>query len=168
MKQNPKPSTRKPTTTIKIIDQYKDLFMLRERPVSKTFIERLASDLVQWAIDNDDALVLTQFLNSRKISSYTFYAWVRKFPNLERAKDVALESIGCRREIGALRQKLSVPMVMSQQAKYDPSWMKLERERAELKASLNEKHNPDIKYVIALEDFGEENKKPTNNLPETK
>jgi len=142
-------------STIKVIDLYKDLFVLRERPVSEVFIERFAADMINWATNNEDALVLIDFYVSRKVNPKVAWDWEKRFPQLKAAKELTLQIIGSRREKGALKNKLNPAMVMSQQAKYDPSWWKLEESRAQLKALTQQKNDPDIKYVIAVEDFSE-------------
>jgi len=155
-------SAKKPAT--KVSDQYKDLFVLRERPISDAFIERLAYDLVVWAVDNDDALKLSQFILDKRIYPKTFYSWTKRYQVLEMAKEVALEAIGNRREIGAITGKYNVNIVMSQMAKYDQSWWSLEERRTRLKAKVQQKVDTNTHWTIVLEDFGDKNKEK-DHLP---
>jgi len=61
--------------------------------------------------------------------------------------------IGSRREKGAITNKYNAAVIMSQMAKYDPSWWNLEERRAELRAKIQQKIDPDVKYAIVVEDF---------------
>lgn len=163
-----KNNTRNKKSATKVIDQYSDLFTFRMRPVSEAFIERLASDLVKWSIKADDALKLCQFILNKGIHPKTFYSWAKKYPTLGMAKDVALAAIGNRREIGAIKNKYNASVVMSQMSKYDPSWWKLEVERAELRARTQQKSESDIRYTIVVDSYKEKDKTKTNNIPDEK
>ena len=148
------------------VDAKIGFFSYQQMPVSEGFINKLAEELVQWALEDDDALKLTSFFLSRRIGSRTFYRWAEKFPILDEAREVALEAIGNRRELAALKNKLNSTMVISQQAKYDKSWWALEQKRAELKASTQQKGDTDIRYTIVVDGYEKEEEKKTDNLPE--
>ena len=155
-------------STVKAIDMYKDLFILRERPVSEVFIERFCADMLDWATTNKDALVLLDFFTARKVNPKTVWRWEQKHPMIREAKTMALKIIGSRREKGAIKNKYNTAMIMSQQAKYDSSWWKLEERRGDLRAKTQQKIDPDVKYAIMVEDFSKEDKKKTDNMPEEK
>ena len=173
MKKSKKPfktienNTENQKAATKVIDQYRDIFTWRERPVSEAFIERLASDLARWAIEDDDALKLTQFIHAKGICSQTFYRWAKKHHSLGMAKDVALEAIGCRREIGAIKNKYNAKVIMSQMAKYDSSWWKLEEKRAQLRVDTKGTGNPNIVYKIVVDSYKEKETQWPENRAET-
>jgi len=148
------------------LEQYTNLYTLKKHPVTEPFIERISADLIKWAKEDKNALTLSQFYLEKGIPYSTFKGLMNRFPMLKMARDSAMEFMGNRREIGALKNKMNPNMVMSQQANYAPSWMELEVKRSDLRIKSQEKINPDIKYVIALEDFSKEVKKKTHNLPE--
>jgi len=148
-----------------VSDFYKHLFTNMTVPVTTSFIARLSEDLLKWAVNDDNALKLTQFTRKVGVHSGTFYRWANKHPTLRNALTAAKEAIGDRREIGALTGKYNYKMVMHQQHHYDNSWWDSEVKRAELRARTTDKLNPDIKYVIAVEDFSKKVKTPTKNLP---
>lgn len=154
----PKPST--------VVDIYTDIFTFRKHPISEAFVERLACDVVKWAVEDDEAFKMTQFFRKMKISSQTYYRWVKTFRVLKVANSVALEAIGDRREIGAIKRKYDAGFIASQMAKYDKSWWNLEKQRAELKASTQQKGDSDITYKIIVDSYKEEDKKKTDNMPE--
>lgn len=152
-------------------DLYKDLFFPRPYPLNDAFVERLAADLVHWAIEDDDALVLVDFLHSRKLHSMTFWEWVEKYPVLKEAKAIAKQAIGSRREKGAIKGKYNPAMIMSQQAKYDPSWKALEAWRADLRAKAQAslaKTDSDTRYTIVLDSYKGTGAKDVKAQPLTK
>jgi len=169
IKKRPK-TTRKPRPVTNLtVDMYRDLFVLRQQPISEAFIERLGADLVEWATTDEDALVLIDFFSSRKIHPKTFTNWTKKHPKLKEALHIAKLIIGGRREKGGLKNKFNTSMVMSQQAKYDPSWWKLEDARAKLKAETTAKaqaaQDANKQYTIVLDSYKDEDDKPTDNMP---
>jgi len=143
---------------------YVNFYTHRQDIISPRIIEEMSKDLVKWAANNEKALKLSQFYLEKGIASSTFYYFMDKYPVLKNAAKCARELIGNRREIGGLLNKLNPSIVMSQMPKYDESWMDLEKKRAEIKAKALEKVNPDIKYVIAVEDFSDK----TNNKEQPK
>ncbi|MBW1678413.1 MAG: hypothetical protein JRJ79_17935, partial [Deltaproteobacteria bacterium] len=158
-------NTKEYNPTMSVAEVYKDLFTLRQKPISDAFIDRLALELIEWAMKDDTALKLTQFIFSKGIPSMTFYRWVNKYETLKLVKDTALELIGNRREIGALKNKLNASLVMNQMAKYDKSWKDLEVWRAELKARTQVNAPTDTRYTFVLEDFSKKDDTKTINLP---
>jgi len=149
-----------------VVDFYEDIFTFRQMPASLAFIERLSEDLIKWATTNKNALKITQFTRDRGIHTKTFQRWANKYDVLGKARIVAKEAIGDRREIGAINNKYNTNMIISQMPKYDDTWMKLEEDRAELKARLHQKHDGDAKYTIVLDKYCEkENGKETDNMP---
>jgi len=158
------PSGKKSKLTV--CDFYKNIFTNMTIPVSAPFIDRLATDFVKWATEDKEAFKLTQFYLKIGMYETTFNRWCKKYPTLQRAKDVAKIAIGNRREIGAIKNKFNPAMIMSQQAKYDDSWRGLEVWRSDLKAKAQQKEDANVKYAIIVEDFSKDDKKKTHNLPE--
>jgi len=151
-----------------VSDFYKDIYTNMTVPVTQSFLTRLAKDLVEWAFNDDNALKLTQFTRKVGMHSATFYRWANEHEVLGNALKAAKEAIGDRRETGALTGKYNYKMVIHQQHHYDKSWWDSEVKRAALRAQAEEKRNPDIRYVIAVEDFSKKDESPTKNLPEEK
>jgi len=139
-------------------DLYKDLFFPRPYPLNDTFVERLAADLVHWALEDNDALVLVDFLHARKLHSKTFWEWTEKYPILKEANAIAKQAIGSRREKGAIKGKYNPAMIMSQQAKYDASWKELEAWRTEQKVNAQARLvqaniDSDKRYTIVVDSY---------------
>jgi hypothetical protein len=156
-----KPLTSHPTKKRKpvpplIISSFKHLYSGMTFPVSQLFIDNLAEDLVKWSRDDEEAFKITQFLRSRGIHSHTFFDWCDRFPVLAEARKAALETIGDRREIGAIQNKYNTSMIMRQQHYYDEEWWTSEVKRAELKASLDAQAQANIKYTVVVDDYSKD------------
>jgi len=155
--KNIKHNTPKYKATTGVIEFYNDSFSWKEVPVSQAFIDKTTEELATWAINDKNALKLTQFCHIKGIPSQTLYRWCDKYPKLKAAKDLAIEIIGNRREIGAIKNKYNHQMISSQQAKYDSSWWSLEVQRAELKAKLQQDVEASKRYTIVLDTYAEAN-----------
>lgn len=165
MASTTKHTTRKKKKPIKANDRYDDLFILRERPISETIARRIADELVEWAINDPDALKYVDFLVAKKINPSTFSKWTKRFEFLAEAKKLALMVIGSRREKGAIKNKYNANMIIKRMGHYDPSWWSDEVQRAELRARTNQKHEGDVTYKIVVDSYKEEDGKETDNMP---
>ncbi len=103
------------------------------KPMNAVGIDRLADDIVDWARNDVDALILSEFYLAKGIHGQTWYAWCKRFPRLQLAHDCAKQLIGIRREKGALKGKYNMPMVMWSMPMYDKEWEAETIRRAALK-----------------------------------
>ena len=103
-------------------DYYLDMFSLRERPVSDRWLDNLAVELIKWAINNSEALKLTQFYQERGIGSNDVKRWIGRNENFARAHSFARGIIGDRREIGAIKRIYDPSMIRAMQAYYDEDY----------------------------------------------
>jgi len=159
------PITQQRTFPSSAVEKYRELFIPRERPVSIAFIERLCADLIDWAINDDDALKIIDFYVSRKIHPKTFWRWEQKYPMLTDARNMALNIIGSRREKGALKKKFEPTVMMKQQHHYDKTWWEDEVARAELRARTQQKTDQNIRYTVVLDSYADTVTETTDNLP---
>lgn len=127
-------------------EEYMDCFTFQLKPVNQTFIDRLSLDLVTWAKHDDNALKIAQFFTSKDIPSNTYYDWVTKHPKMKLAHQQALELIGVRREIGALKKELDVSFVAGTMPIYDEKYKAMIEWKAKLKAEAHE--NSGTKIVV--------------------
>lgn len=88
-------------------------------PRSDKFLDHLAKELIEWARDNEDALKLSQFWLKKQMDRGTFYQFLRRHKNLEKARDIALDYIGNRRELGAIQGKYPEKTVMPYMGMFD-------------------------------------------------
>ena len=110
---------------------YKDYFTGRKKPVPKRFIDKLGEDLVEWALKNNNALILTQFFLRKGIGSCTLYDWIKRFPDFKRSCEHAKQLIGNRREIGAITRKYEAGMIRTTMRLYSKDWKDLEDLRSD-------------------------------------
>ena len=85
--KNPKPITKSKKATKKQerdketkkiwLEDYLDCFTFKLQPVTEKFLDRLGQELVHWAYNNEDALTLSQFYNSKGIPHDTFAKWYK-------------------------------------------------------------------------------------------
>lgn len=127
-------------------DEYKDCFTFTFKPVNQTFIDRISMDLVAWARDNDKAVKIAQFYTSKGIHYDTYYSWIAKHPHFKMAHEMALELLGCRRELKALEKDYDSSYVANTMPMYDRKYKEMLEWKAKLKAESNE--NSGTKIVV--------------------
>ena len=133
----------------KWLDEYKNALEMKEVAVSDSSLERMADDIVEWAIDNKDALVVTDFFNLKGISYRRWLKWVEKNELLSEAYQLAKEIIGGRREGLALKKKIDGSIMKSTQAHYSPVW----RDEQRIMANMEQRHMSNI--TVSLEKMPE-------------
>jgi hypothetical protein len=127
---------------------YRDIFTGLEAPMSPKGIERLATEVVEWAQKDPEALKLSQFYYSKGIARKMWYEWCHKFPELEQASNEAKYIIGDRRETGALKNKLNTGMVHYSMSFYDPEWKEESVRRAALKEGSSDGAKTNFTVVV--------------------
>ena len=158
MKKKAKPSTEncKPT---KVCDSYRDMFTMREKPVSEAFIERFTLDILEWSY-HSPVLTIMGFFKKKGISHSTFRSWRDKYPKLKEGYEHALEIIGERRELGALNRKLAENTVLRSMSNYSYDWSVLEAKREAYKTQ--QQNNNKSVITIKMEDWTKLEKKSTS------
>jgi len=140
-------------------DDYTDLFTFKKVPISEAYIDRLATELLDWALNNDDALKMSQFYLGKGISYHSFSRWLKRSKNLEEAHNSALKLLGNRREIGAIKKKYDTSMIATMMPKYDEDW----KEVIEWRSKLKEQEASNETKIVVIE------KAPNSNIvPEKK
>lgn len=123
------------------------------KPVSEEFVLTLFQEMRQWAIDNDDALKISQFWHIRRVPRTSMEMWRDKFPSCGALYKEVMEIIGNRREIGAMKRKYTESITMQSMALYDKDW----RDMAEWRAALSKKNEADEAKdtIVVIERFPE-------------
>ena len=134
----PKKTPDEKTITYKYFDQYRDLYSFMMKPVSETFVDKLAEDLIAWARDDKDALILSQFFYIKGIGYDMVQKWSHKHEKLAMAFSEAKRLIGNRREVGAVKKHFEPGMVKTSMRMYHKEWEDIEKARAELKQQQDE------------------------------
>lgn len=111
----------------------------QDKPVTESFIQRLGENMVKWAREDKDALKVSQFWLLQGISSRDFYNWCEKYPHLKTSHEIAVELIGNRREICAIKKQYDAGMIHNSMPLYDKQWKELYAWKAKVKSELEAK-----------------------------
>lgn len=150
----------KPTTPF---FDYLDTFTFKQKPASIPFIERLAVELSNWAVNDEEAIKISQFYIKRGISKQDFTRWMEWVPALKEAYSVAMEAIGNRREVAGLTKKFDSSMVQFTMPQYDQGWKEMNEWRAKLREQIiNQNNGPQI---IVLEKYPDSDLVPDKPRP---
>jgi hypothetical protein len=135
------------------LENYRDCFTFKTKPVTELFIERFFSDVVKEARNNEEVLTMEDLFLNKGVPSVTYYGWVKRYPLAKEANDFAKAIIGNRREKGALKKKFDVGMIMFSMPMYSDRW----KESFEWKSRLKEKEHKtsgiQVVYVPTFEDL---------------
>lgn len=115
-------------------------------------VERVGSEMVSWAINDDKALKLSQYATIAQISFETFYYFAKRNKYFASCFKEARRIIGDRREIGCITRKYDSYATMHQMVKYDDSYRKVEEWRSKLKKKEEELAAAQ-KIIVNLENF---------------
>lgn len=132
-------STTKPTSPKFDFDEYRNMKTLQKLPINNLFLETLAKDLIEWALNNDDALRISQFYGSKHMTRDDFMRLMNKNETLREAYDFAIETLGQRREIGWIKGDYEGSAISATLAHY----CSVAKEQAEYKAALRQKAEVD-------------------------
>lgn len=136
----------------KYLDEYRELFTMRMKPVSESFLQQIAGELLAWAYNNKDALILRDFFHDKGIPARSAARWAQKHQVLKQAMEEAKYMLGSRREKGAVKREYEPGMIRAVQHQYDPEWRKDEIWRAELKQKQDERSSQ-IKLEVIMPKF---------------
>lgn len=122
-------------------------------------LDKLASELVEWAIHDEDALSLNQFNHHHRICSEDMNRWMKDHEGLRRAHTIAKEAIGDRREIGALKNKYNTMMTCKTLSYYNTVFRDEEERRIALaklyESKTENKSGVTVVYVNKAEETKE-------------
>ncbi len=117
-------------------------------PESTAWIKRLAYTIMKWADESDD-LMITEFCIKYKISRSTLYDYRERHPEIRRAMDHALTSLGARRMSGAIKKQYDKEIILKEAHRYDPEWHEINVYHAKLKRDEQQSGT----QVVILEKF---------------
>lgn len=117
--------------------ELKELSFWKEKPYSELTIRGLAEELLEWAKNDEHALVIDEFRAIRNIGESTWYRVRKQYEFFEDAYQNAKTLIGIRREKGAMVGKLSDSAVNRTQ----PAYSKRLRRTEEWRSSLRQKES---------------------------
>lgn len=138
-KKTTQPNTpKKRPRKIESFGDYLEMTSLRMKPISDSLLERIALELVKWAMNDEKALKVTSFFRPRGINSNDIKRWRARNAKFDAAYDFSLGAIGDRREHGAITKKYDTSMILKSMPHYDPDWKALETWRSSLRKEEQE------------------------------
>ena len=115
-------------------------------PKPDKYLQELADRLVLWASDDEDAIVLTEFMGKNRIAPKVFYQWCNRYEPLLEALNFAKIMIGTRREKMGLQRKLDSAFVEKTMPLYNTEYKAW---RLELMQKVGENQKPtEIKVIM--------------------
>lgn len=130
-------------------NHYPDFFLFNDRPVSKEFLQRLGSDLIEFAKTTEEVFRIDWFFMSKQIRSATLHLWRTNHPEFEELYVMAKAIMGMRREQKGLERKFDPNLVALTMPMHDPEWKKM----LEWKAKLAKDAADNQTKVIVMEKF---------------
>lgn len=117
-----------------VTEEYLNYISHSIEPATNGYFKRLAIELITWAREDKEALIMAQFYLMKGISERTYYKWLDKYPELAEAHEVAVGFLANRREVYLFKQdNNSVRYMMPQYAKL---WLKEDERRAAQKKDI--------------------------------
>jgi len=153
-KKNNKPKKRSSSV---IFEQTRHYHRLQPDIVTDKFLEIVSNNLLEWARNDKDALILSEFYVELGVSGQTIRAWKKRNPSFAKAVTLAKMAISVRRQKGMLRKELAERPVWRSLPLYSESWKdgedykKLHEWEASVKTEEEEKKA--TTYVINMPDF---------------
>jgi hypothetical protein len=106
-------------------------------PEKAQWRERLCYTLRKWAHE-ESSLEIQQFCDMKHVSRTNLYEWRDKFPEVRKAMDEVMLTLGARRRIGALTRKYDSKMALMDLYRYDPEWREVDSYQQSLKGEDND------------------------------
>ena len=125
-------------TTMSWMEQYHYFKFMNEAPIPQAYIEALATELIEWARTDPEAIKMDQFHINKNIMRRTFDRWCNDHPTLDDARTTAKMIFGARRELNGLKGIWNVHMVTKMMHHYDPDWQASEEWRAAINKPSDE------------------------------
>jgi len=142
----------------RVVDQVRDGYSMRMRPISEAFIEDLALKLIADAKNDPDVLSIESFCNKHDITRSTLDNWAKKFPFFGEAKEKAMTAFGSRLENGALKGKEGIRERTAREIL--PVYSKTWKDREDSLAALAKDSQGSGSFVAVLEAFPSSDKVP--------
>jgi hypothetical protein len=146
---------------------FMNMTTLTKQIASQVWAEKMATKLVKWVEESNDAVTLTEFYRSIGIISQDFCELSRKYPILEKAQEYARMVIGDRREKGMLMRKFEPGSTAYMMPHYSADWKKIVEWRASLRQPAGEAGQTRVQYVVIPEIKPEEKLLENSNVQDT-
>lgn len=116
-------------------------------PANNSFKLRFFSEMIQWATNDEDALHIYKYADSKGVTPDSIENWIKKDEKLKKMYEHAKRQIGYRKEIGAMKRKLDAATAHFTMPHYCTIWKAETVRRAELRQKPEEQQRP-ISVII--------------------
>jgi len=162
-----KNSTSRQTKNV-VIGEYFDCNIMRKKPVMESSLIKLAEDMKNYYLQNENVYTIKSFLIKMGISKSVFYEWAEKCAPLKEAHVFVKMILSDRLTSGSIERRFDSASVNRVLPLFDEEAWNLEKERALLKKDSEEKASTNYTIVIdrvASSDIVPELKKPKDEKP---
>lgn len=121
-------STKKKSN--RIVDQYYDLLIMKMRPVSEAYLERLASDYINFFKENKDEFHKIAFQLHIGMDRGTFYDWIKRYEIFRRADDYVEAYLFNKVHKGSLKKELEPTISRITMSSFSKEWKQEEEDRS--------------------------------------
>lgn len=134
------------------MEEYEDFFTHRMHPVSELFLEKIGSELIEFA-ETSKVLRIEWFFTQKRIPPQTARNWASKSESFAKTYQIAKHIIGMRREEGMLSKRLSESGVLASLHMFDPMF-------EEIRAA-NKQDKIDVAVAVKQAQEGSDNRNVT-------
>ncbi len=144
------PKKRKPKITPSRAKDQSKYFFFMNNPVSKTYLDDLAEEMINWAEKNKAETAYKAFLVEKKIPAGAFKEWInhKNGKKLKFALSVVKLMIGVTREKGINQGQLNFNAIKLTQYLYDEDFDNSQIREAKIKAEYHDKEKAETKIII--------------------
>lgn len=138
---------------IVVRDEYYNMKEKIKMLVTDKRLDQYAEEIYTWALNDPDALKVTQFYLERGINPGTWERWMNMHEGLSNAYNTAIRLIGNRREAGAIKRKFAEGIVTTSMHRYDPEWQKSEEWRNSMRQEKKEENGTKVILIESLDEL---------------
>lgn len=135
------------TTTSPWLEDYRDFFEHKLRPVTHAFLDHLGQELLLYA-QKSSSLSLEMFFINKYIQPKSGKRWADSYPNFNDSYQMAKMILGDRRERGALTKEFSEKIVLHSLHRYNPEFESDAKFHAKIKQELEVDNNKPQVIII--------------------
>lgn len=148
-----RPNGRKQKITPSRAKDQSKYFFFMNNPVSKTYLDDLAEEMISWSEKNKAETVYKAFLSEKQIPYSVFKVWInhKNGNKLRAALEITKQMLGVTRERGMHLNQLNFKSISHNQHHYDPEWGEANEYHNELKQKVAEKESSGKQIVLMKE-----------------
>lgn len=135
----------------KVVDQIRDGYSMRMKPISEAYLQDLAIKLVTDARKDPDILSFESFFDRYDLNWTSFDSWCKKYPFMAEGREKARLAFASRIENGLLKGKEGIKEKGARDIL--PAYSRTWKEREDTVAALNKKEESKTSFTVHLGDL---------------